>query len=425
MNSGYYLLALGLSVLVAAGQAPGQDLNRQPLSASAGPHSDQSSAPDDDRMIAQVPATGARPGAPGQPAQPALPIPPPPGVISTPGIATAAPLASAEVPGGAPSLGLTNLGSFSRSGIPQMLGDMGPSLLAPRAVSAPGNPVRVPWVRGYKMADNQSPRPQDRVFVAFNLYDDVGGASARGSGASLGDVRVYREFFGLEKTFFDQRASIGFRLPLNTLAVGSPPSLRSTSTSLGDLTIFLKSIVLQDPGTGSLLSLGLAVTPPTGPAAFAGADFAKSVHATAIQPFVGYILARGNLFFQGFSGINAPTDPSVVTMMYNDVGVGYFLFRNENPEGWLSAIVPAFEVHVNTPLNHRATSAVGGLAGTPDVVDLTMGSSFVFRRAVFSFGFVEPVSGPRPFDFELVALLNITFGAPRAPATPFVPFLGP
>jgi hypothetical protein len=32
---------------------------------------------------------------------------------------------------------------------------------------------------------------------------------------------------------------------------------------------------------------------------------------------------------------------------------------------------------------------------------------------VFTFGFVTPVTGPRPFDFEIAALLNVRFGGAR------------
>ena len=37
----------------------------------------------------------------------------------------------------------------------------------------------------------------------------------------------------------------------------------------------------------------------------------------------------------------------------------------------------------------------------------------VIAVTVFSAGFVTPVTGPRPFDIEAIALLNVAFGAPR------------
>src|SRR5262249_27007709 len=101
----------------------------------------------------------------------------------------------------------------------------------------------------------------------------------------------------------------------------------------------------------------------------------------------------------------------------------YFAYRNFSPGAILSAIVPTFEMHLSDPLNHRGALRPNDPAGTPDVLDLTFGSSFIFgRRVVASFGCAFPVTGPRPFDIEVLALLNIYFGrngiAPPAPMPP-------
>jgi hypothetical protein len=299
-----------------------------------------------------------------------------------------------------------------------MLGDIAPVFGVPDASSAAARPsaVRVPWVRGYKMADNQSPRPQDRVFFAFNYFDDLREPPTAG----LRDVQVYREFFGIEKTFLDQRASIGLRMPLNTISArGNMPGLGGTSTAVGDLTVFFKGILWQDRTTGSLLSAGLAVTTPNSPSAFAGAPFARSVRATSLQPFVAYIANFGDWYVQGFSGTNVPTDSGVVTMYYNDVGAGYYLYRAADPDALIAAVVPTMEVHVNTPLTHRVSHAPGAALGIPDVVDLTFGTGIALGRwGVLSAGVVDPVTGPRPFDLEAVVLLNVFFGRRPTPPTP-------
>ncbi|MGZ3336003.1 MAG: hypothetical protein ACXWOV_12840 [Isosphaeraceae bacterium] len=322
---------------------------------------------------------------------------------------------------------LTSFEGFSRAGIPQMLGDQGALFGALR--QAGPNVARVPYERGYKMADNQSPMPQDRFFVAFNFYDNLNTLATRGEAATLYAVKLYREFFGFEKTFFDQRASIGIRLPLNTLSAQSDvPGLAGTSTALGDLTVFVKYALYRDFARGRLLSSGLAVTPPTGPGALAGSPIANSLHAAALQPFLGYIYSLGpNVFIQGFSGVNVPTDPGVVTMMYNDMAIGYFLYRDESGQNrFLGAIVPTFEVHVSTPLNHRLAIGPQGFTGTPDVVDLTFGAGFVLGGAVLSTGIVNPVTGPRPFDLEVVAQLNVLFGKSRSLRTAIPPpVIGP
>ena len=228
------------------------------------------------------------PVAPGPPASPPLPIDRPavgPAPIFRPGMTPPIrpePLGLARQTFGAPTFGgarpsgpsLTSLERFPMVGIPQMLGDQSPIFGPAQVTPAPsgGNTVRLPWVRGYKMADNQSPWPVDRVFVASYYYDDLN----FGASQLVRDIRVWRQFFGFEKTFLDGSTSLGLRLPLNTISAESlAPGVGGTSTSLGDLTVFLKHALWSDPERGDVFSLGFAVTPPTGPAAFAGAEFAR------------------------------------------------------------------------------------------------------------------------------------------------------
>jgi hypothetical protein len=223
--------------------------------------------------------------------------------------------------------------------------------------------------------------------------------------------------FGIEKTFLDGDASIGLRLPLNTLdAESGIPGLGGSSTDLGDLTVIFKYALWQDRQTGDVFSAGLAVTAPTGPSSFAGSDTVTSFHDTTLQPFVGYRWHWEDVFVHGFTAVDVPTDSNDVTMLYNDVGLGYYLYRSRACDRLLTAIVPTFEVHVNTPLNHRGAFRANDPAATPDVVDLTMGATLEFnRRSTLAAALVTPVTGPRPFDFEVLVQLNIRFG-PRPPA---------
>ena len=85
--------------------------------------------------------------------------------------------------------------------------------------------------------------------------------------------------------------------------------------------------------------------------------------------------------------------------------------RAEHPEErFLTAVVPTFETHVNTPLTHRDPFNIRDVAGTPDVVDLTFGATFIaWQRSMLSVAYVNPVTGPRPFSGELLVQLNIRF----------------
>jgi hypothetical protein len=337
------------------------------------------------------------------------------------------------------------------SDAPVMLGDQGPlaghQALAPVTPKPPPVPTPpqppvppvparrvqqrltfVPWIRGFKIADNQSPRPQDRFFYSFEYYNNVNGVVNQAVGAPVSHEKVYRELFGFEKTFFDGNASIGLRLPLNTVTADSRRAgYGGTNTAVGNLTVFAKQILWQDQGGRNLVTGGLAITTPNGPTAFAGAPHTFGFHDADIQPFIGYIFAGDRWYVQGFEAIDVPTDPNDVTIQYNDIGIGYFIYRDPNPSALVSSIAPTFETHVNVPLNHRGVFHLNDRAGTSDVVDLTYGVTALFRRtASLTVGFVNPVTGPKPFSYEWQLFLNVYFGRTRARAmqAPPTPPLG-
>ena len=128
-------------------------------------------------------------------------------------------------------------------------------------------------VRNFKISENQSPRPQDRVFFDFNYYNNLNNTINLRDLSPITQMKAYIYTFGLEKTFNNGMGSIGIRLPLDNLTANSFGNVISTptSTSLGNLTVFAKYILAQNPRTGSLVSALFAITPETGPGRFAGA----------------------------------------------------------------------------------------------------------------------------------------------------------
>ncbi len=169
-----------------------------------------------------------------------------------------------------------------------MIGDQAPLTFRQAASTAPGLPppfppgppppppgarlasAIVPSVRGFKIAENQSPQPQDRVFFTFDYFSDLNGALNRRFESPVNGLTAYRYIFGFEKTFDEGFGSFGFRLPLDSLSANSAISGNfvkpgGTSTSLNDLSLFTKYVLKVDPATGSLLSVGLEATLPTGP----------------------------------------------------------------------------------------------------------------------------------------------------------------
>jgi hypothetical protein len=307
---------------------------------------------------------------------------------------------------------------------PQMLGDLlglpaiafSPrGLFRPVPGQGPAGAVFAPQIRAFKIADDQSPAPQDRVYFDFNYWNNANKALNEAFGADIRNIHVFREAVGIEKTFLDQSASIGLRLPVNTVSSESGvPGLGGTDSSVGDLTAILKYAPWRNTETGSLVSVGLAVTVPTGPDDFAGFHQVINFHSTTLQPFVGWIWRSGDFIAHGFTSIDVPTDSSDVTILFNDIGIGYTVFRSDDPSRLLTAVTPMFEVHINTPLNHRGGLSLTDLAGTADVLDLTGGVRLdLGSRAALNIGLAAPVTGPKPFDFEAIVQLNVSFGGPR------------
>lgn len=342
-------------------------------------------------------------------------------------------LAGLSGPGGA--------GAAESNFTPNMIGDLspiglraiqtqGPPTVGPPSLRPPGAPgarsasLFAPSVRALKVSENMSPRPQDRFFADFNYYNNVNAAMNVYDRTPIKNMEVYRQIYGFEKTFDQGRGSFGMRLPINTLtADGTSRAISTpTRTAAGNLSMFAKYILKEDVKTGSLISAGLAVTAPTGPGRFAGAPYIDGINNTSFQPFLGYIFNFRKFYIQGFSAFDFTSSARDVTLMYNDLGIGYYLFRAQDPSAFLTAVVPTFEAHVNSPFTHRDWKNRFDPAGTADIVNLTYGLNFQIQRtAVISTALVTPVTGPRPFDAEFVMFVNFFYGRSRAGRIPIQP----
>jgi hypothetical protein len=277
-----------------------------------------------------------------------------------------------------------------------------------------------------KIAEGESPLPMDRVFLKFNFYNDLSPARWTDPTQPIHNVDLYRYVFGFEKTFMDGQISLGLRVPFYTMEAEAKqltvsPSLGGptlgpggpgfTDTELGNISAIAKGILWEDQKTGNIISVGATVSMPTATSKLL--NFGQSTVAY-MQPFGAFILNRGDLFVQGFSSITAPLVSAESTVMFNDVGVGYWMYRSNDAAGWLTAVVPTFEVHVATPLRSQLTnvSIFGATDGLQlyNVVDLTLGSTFQFgERSTLGVAAVVPVTGPRLFDMEAIVQFNYRF----------------
>jgi hypothetical protein len=281
----------------------------------------------------------------------------------------------------------------------------------------------------FKIAENESPRPVDRVFGTWNYYGGIQGPTPASSSpvntfqsttffnSGLGttvdtavntsfpnaprvSANLNRELFGFEKTFLDGYASIELRMPLNQLATNFAGF---GGANAADLTIIGKYAVLLDPTSGDVFSIGMAVTAPTG----SGVNTVDGTfHSTLVQPWFGYIWNADRFFIQAFHSLVVPTDSRDVTLLFNDIGFNYWLYRGPRNAA-LNFIVPTAEVHVTTPLDHRSADAA---LFVPDTVVLTGGVHFgLFRNSTLSLGVATAVTGPRLFNVESFLQFNWRF----------------
>ena len=156
-----------------------------------------------------------------------------------------------------------------------MLGDQGPLGIpavafgprinlppVPPFPPVPGGPlsrgaVLAPSERGIKVADNQSPFPQDRLYFDFNYFDNLNRAANERLGIDVHDIQAFSYTFGVEKTFLDGDASVGLRVPVNNLStVSGTPAFDGDFTDIGNLTIILKYLLYKDQDNKRALTAG-------------------------------------------------------------------------------------------------------------------------------------------------------------------------
>src|SRR5262249_40085048 len=153
----------------------------------------------------------------------------------------------------------------------------------------------------FKVAENESPKPADRVFVNF---DYLTGVRTFGGGPNFD---VDREIIGFEKTFLDGDASFGFRVPL-VHKDGVPAEL----DGFGDVSFLVKLLLLNDC-SGNVFSTGLVVTAPSGRNVRL-ADLG-TLHSALLQPWLGFLYRADRFYAHGFSAVVVPTEARDVTLL--------------------------------------------------------------------------------------------------------------
>ena len=80
---------------------------------------------------------------------------------------------------------------------PEFFGDQAPinSFLTWPASTGNGKGVYVPSVRYFKISDDESPRPQDRAYFAFNYFSSLDGPANQAAGGGIQHIRTFTATF--------------------------------------------------------------------------------------------------------------------------------------------------------------------------------------------------------------------------------------
>ncbi len=170
----------------------------------------------------------------------------------------------------------------SYAGAQQPTARVAPTMFGDYPIRIPFGETQTPILpvsRGqFKIAENESAQPQDRLFLTYNGYFDVRGAIDN----------QHAETLGVEKTLLGGDASVGLRLTFFQNEGG--PEERINSSGFASPNFVLKYALINNRETGNVLSAGLAVTLPVGDSAIKLPPGVKTESPpTLFQPATGYL----------------------------------------------------------------------------------------------------------------------------------------
>jgi hypothetical protein len=271
----------------------------------------------------------------------------------------------------------------------------------------------------------ESAQPADRIFTEYGYFSGFRVTSPLGFGGSVMGFNLNYWDFGVEKAFFDGRASIVLHVPVLDATANSTGI---PIDGFGDITAGIKVAVLRDCETGTTLSAGMLVSAPTARNEVFTTDTTTvpatttTVNPTFLQPFVAGVAVLDNFFVQDYFAVVIPTDGRVSTFLNNDFNIGYRLYRCDSGDRLLTSITPTLDVQTLLPVNHRGVpgplplpagvpaSVDAGTFGFPDQLFLTEGVQLgIGERAVISGGIVEPLMGPKAFTIGFTMGFNLYF----------------
>ena len=327
--------------------------------------------------------------------------------------------------------------SAAECSTPNMIGDsIAPTFFNLAAGTGGNTPTPAAGVGRFKMADDTSPLPQDRVILDYSYYSGLSyGAGAVAVPATNVRLGVNEFEPGFEKTFFNGAASFQLRAPMSSIDV--------IGSQFGNLGMALKGLVLSQDDLD--VSAGMSMNVPTGPGVnyqltglvppapviLAPGIVAVKNQSVHLLPFVGALWRPSDQFFaQGYvqvdvdaSGDGVVAGPVALgrvydpTLLYLDLGVGYWLRKDDDCSRFVSGLALIGEIHVNESVGTggetgAALLALGGMSPHFSLVDVDFGVHLdVGPHSNATFAYVTPLNGgpDRVIDGGLRVLYNYTF----------------
>lgn len=247
--------------------------------------------------------------------------------------------------------------------------------------------------RRFKIADNFSPFPVDRVFFNFNHFHNALRT------ANSADAALQRGVLGLEKTFLSGLWSVEGRLPfisgLNENQAMDATTDANLNGSFGNVSLALKRLLFRNELWAA--SIGLGMIFPTGNDANLFMSGTAPLPAVSVrnetyylQPFLGLLWTPNSQFFAQFA-LQADFDTrgnsvyipatrqnriGVIqdqTVAYLDASFGYWLFHDPTSGRLITGLAPMIEFHQTSSLTDADVvdfnADVGG--GVGDVNNVT------------------------------------------------------
>lgn len=335
------------------------------------------------------------------------------------------------------------IGDFLNAGAGNVICGEDSSYDDPLCVSAPS-----PSAYRFKVAEDNSVFPKCRIILNYNRYDDaLRILDIDGNGDTITDKRTIDRFVvGIEKAFWDKRASVQVHLPIfsgTDYYNATDPDLFGVNTgNVGNLQLTGKFVLLRN--CYSAVSAGAAVTIPTGydiHGSIGGNPFSIDNESVHIMPFLGYYrsLACDRAWLQAFLQLDMDVNGNTVTydgfsgrgqdqnLLYADASLGYWLFENQCCDARVRGIASILEFHYTTSVQSADIVSLAGddfvygnVLGNVDIATITAGAQFQFARSDARIGFAVPVGtttdtvngisiNNRPFDWEFMVQYNIGY----------------